>query len=147
MHRYIPVIAKWNGFDRIGEKEVQHHKRKYGKTKFGFERLINGFLDLISISFVTRFIKKPMHFFGTLGTFSFFTGLIITIWLIVVKIYQIRHHLPIRDITDQPLFFLALVAVIVGVQMFLTGFLAEILTLNSEKTHRYLVIDKLGFDR
>ncbi|HLF34739.1 MAG TPA: glycosyltransferase family 2 protein [Cyclobacteriaceae bacterium] len=147
MHRYIPVIAKWNGFDRIGEKIVQHHKRKYGKSKFGLERLINGFLDLISIAFVIRFIKKPMHFFGTIGTLSFLTGLIITFWLIGLKIYHIRNHLPARDIVDQPLFFLALVAVIVGVQMFLTGFLAEILTLNSEKTNRYLVIEKLGFDR
>ena len=146
MHRYIPVIAKWNGFEKIGEKVVEHHKRKYGKTKFGIERYIKGFLDLISISFVIRFIKKPMHFFGTLGTLSFFTGLIITFWLIGIKIYQIHNHLPVRDVTDQPLFFLALVAVIVGVQMFLTGFLAEILTINSEKTHRYLVIEKKGFD-
>ncbi len=147
MHRYLPVIAKWNGFDRIGEKVVQHHPRKYGKTKFGLERLITGFLDLISITFVIRFIKKPMHFFGTFGSLSFLTGLIITIWLIGMKIYHIHNHLPVRDIVDQPLFFLALVAVIVGVQMFLTGFLAEILTLNSDKTHRYLVIEKLGFDR
>ena len=147
MHRYIPVIAKWNGFEKIGEKIVQHHKRKYGKTKFGLERFITGFLDLISISFVIRFIKKPMHFFGTLGTLSFFTGLIITLWLIGVKIYQLEHQLPVRDITNQPLFFLALVAVIVGVQMFLTGFLAEILTLNSDKTHNYLVIERKGFDR
>lgn len=147
MHRYIPVIAKWNGFNRIGEKVVQHYKRKYGKTKFGIERFVTGFLDLISITFVIRFIKKPMHFFGTLGTLSFLTGLIITIWLIALKIYQIKHQLPVRDITNQPLFFLALVAVIVGVQMFLTGFLAEIMTLNSDKTNNYLVIEKTGFDR
>ena len=147
MHRYIPVIAKWNGFDRIGEKAVEHHKRKYGKTKFGASRLITGFLDLISISFVIRFVKKPMHFFGTLGTLSFFAGLIITLWLIAVKIYALHNHLPVRNITDQPLFFLALVAVIVGVQMFLTGFLAEILTLNSEKTHRYIIIEREGFGR
>ncbi len=147
MHRYIPVIARWNGFDKIGEKIVEHHKRKYGKTKFGLERLVTGFLDLISITFVIRFIKKPMHFFGTIGTLSFLTGLVITIWLIALKIYEIDKHMPVRNVTDQPLFFLALVAVIVGVQMFLTGFLAEILTLNSDKTHNYLVIDKLGFER
>jgi glycosyltransferase involved in cell wall biosynthesis len=146
MHRYIPVIAKWNGFDNIGEKIVTHYPRKYGKTKFGFERFINGFLDLISITFVMRFIKKPMHFFGTLGTLSFFVGLAITFWIIGHKIYQIRNHIqPIRDVTEQPLFYLALVAVIIGVQMFLTGFLAEIMTLNSDKTSQYLILERKGF--
>jgi glycosyltransferase involved in cell wall biosynthesis len=145
MHRYIPVIAKWNGFNRIAEKTVTHYPRKYGKTKFGIERFINGFLDLISITFVHRFIKKPMHFFGTLGSLSFLVGMIITVWIIGLKIYQIRNHLPIREVTDQPLFFLALVAVIVGVQMFLTGFIAEILTINSEKTSEYLVSEQSGF--
>jgi len=147
MHRYIPVIAKWNGFDRIGEKIVTHFPRKYGKTKFGFERFINGFLDLISITFVMRFIKKPMHFFGTLGTLSFLVGMAITFWIIGLKIYQIRNHIePIRDVTDQPLFYLALVAVIIGVQMFLTGFIAEIMTLNSEKTTQYLILEREGFN-
>ncbi|MBS0001400.1 MAG: glycosyltransferase family 2 protein [Cyclobacteriaceae bacterium] len=146
MHRYIPVIAKWQGFDRIGEKSVTHYPRKYGKTKFGLERFINGFLDLISITFVMRFIKKPMHFFGSLGTLSFLVGLAITIYIISHKIYQIRNHIqPIRDITDQPLFYLALVAVIIGVQMFLTGFLAEILTLNSDKTSQYIILERKGF--
>lgn len=146
MHRYIPVIAKWNGFDKIGEKIVTHYPRKYGKTKFGLERFINGFLDLISITFVMRFIKKPMHFFGTLGTLSMFMGLAITIWIIGHKIYQIRNHIqPIRDVTAQPLFYLALVAVIIGIQMFLTGFLAEIMTLNSDKTSQYLILEKKGF--
>jgi glycosyltransferase involved in cell wall biosynthesis len=146
MHRYIPVIAKWHGFDRIGEKIVTHYPRKYGRTKFGFERFINGFLDLISITFVMRFIKKPMHFFGTLGTLSFLIGLAITIWIIGHKIYQIRYHIqPVRDVTDQPLFYLALVAVIIGVQMFLTGFLAEIMALNSDKTSQYIVLEKRGF--
>ncbi len=147
MHRYIPVIAKWNGFDKIGEKIVTHYPRKYGKTKFGLERFINGFLDLISITFVMRFIKKPMHFFGTLGTLSFFVGLAITIWIIGHKIYQIKNHIqPIRDVTEQPLFYLALVAVIIGVQMFLTGFLAEIMTLNSDKTSQYLILERKGFN-
>lgn len=146
MHRYIPVIAKWQGFDRIGEKIVTHYPRKYGRTKFGFERFIHGFLDLISITFVMRFIKKPMHFFGSLGTLSFLVGLAITIWIIGHKIYQIRNHIqPIRDVTDQPLFYLALVAVIIGVQMFLTGFLAEIMALNSDKTSQYTILEKKGF--
>lgn len=146
MHRYIPVIAKWNGFDRIGEKSVQHFARKYGRTKFGFERFINGFLDLISITFVMRFIKKPMHFFGTIGTLSFLAGLFITIYIIAMKMYQIHNQLPIREVTDQPLFFLALVALIVGVQMFMTGFLAEILTINSENTSNYLITERKGFE-
>lgn len=145
MHRYIPVIAKWNGFDNIGEKIVTHYPRKFGRTKFGLERFINGFLDLISITFVMRFVKKPMHFFGTLGTLSFLFGLFMTIWIIGVKIYQIQHHLPVREVTSQPLFFLALVALIVGMQMFMTGFLAEIMTLNSDKTSQYLIVDKKGF--
>jgi len=145
MHRYIPVIAKWNGFDKIGEKVVKHYPRKFGRTKFGIERFINGFLDLISITFVMRFIKKPMHFFGTLGTISFLLGLIITFWIIGVKIYQIHYNLAVREVTSQPLFFLALVALIIGAQMFMTGFLAEILTLNSDKTSQYLVVDKKGF--
>jgi len=146
MHRYIPVIAKWNGFNNIGEKVVTHYPRKFGRTKFGIERFINGFLDLISITFVMRFVKKPMHFFGTLGTLSFLLGLVITFWIIGVKIYQIQHHLPVREVTSQPLFFLALVALIIGAQMFMTGFLAEILTLNSDKTSQYRVIDKKGFE-
>lgn len=145
MHRYIPVIAKWNGFDKIGEKVVTHYPRKFGRTKFGIERFITGFLDLISITFVNRFVKKPMHFFGTLGTLSFLLGLIITFWIIGVKIYQIQNQLPVREVTSQPLFFLALVALIIGAQMFMTGFLAEILTLNSDKTSQYLVVDKKGF--
>jgi len=145
MHRYIPVIAKWNGFSRIGEKVVQHQERKYGKTKFGMERFITGFLDLISITFVMRFIKKPMHFFGTIGTLSFLSGFFITLWLIGMKIYQLRNLLPVREITDQPLFYIALVAVILGAQMFLAGFLGEMITLNSDKTSRYLIMDKKGF--
>jgi glycosyltransferase involved in cell wall biosynthesis len=146
MHRYIPVIAKWNGFDKIGEKIVTHYPRKYGKTKFGLERFVNGFLDLISITFVMRFIKKPMHFFGTLGTLSFLFGLGITFWIIGHKIYQIRNHIqPIREVTEQPLFYLALVAVIIGIQMFLTGFLAEIMALNSDKTSQYLILERKGF--
>ncbi|NJM93560.1 MAG: glycosyltransferase family 2 protein, partial [Cytophagales bacterium] len=119
MHRYIPLIAKWNGFARIGEKEVEHRPRKYGVTKFGLERFVFGFLDLLSITFVSRFKKKPMHFFGTLGTLSFVVGLCIAFGLIAEKMWNLAHHLPARNVTDQPLFFLGLLAAIIGAQLFL----------------------------
>jgi glycosyltransferase involved in cell wall biosynthesis len=146
MHRYIPLIAKWNGFTRIGEKIVQHRPRKYGYTKFGIERFVYGFLDLLSITFVTRFRKRPMHFFGTMGTFCFLFGFLITLALIVNKAY---HNLylqkTVRSVTDQPLFFLALVAVIVGVQLFLAGFLGEMVTTsNPTKNNEYLISEKIG---
>jgi len=144
MHRYIPVIARRAGFEKIGEKVVKHQERKYGKTKFGMERFINGFLDLLSISFVTRFGKRPMHFFGTLGTLSFVGGGVISLWLIFQKIYGIAHKLHIRDITAQPLFYLALVAMIVGSQMFLTGFLAEMISRNSSERNKYLISEKIN---
>ncbi|MGF1638830.1 MAG: glycosyltransferase family 2 protein [Cyclobacteriaceae bacterium] len=145
MHRYIPMIAKWRGFNRISEKEVSHQARKYGKTKFGLERFIYGFLDLISIMFVSKFRRKPMHFFGSLGTLSFIGGLGIATWIIGKKVYGIYHNLPVREVVDQPLFFLALVALIVGVQLFLVGFLAEMYTMHNEKDSDYLVIEKTGF--
>jgi len=144
MHRYIPLIAKWNGFNKIGEKVVQHRARKYGVTKFGLERYITGFLDLISITFVSKFKKKPMHFFGSLGTLSFVVGLLITIFLIGKKIYNIYHHLPARDVVDQPVFFLSLVALVVGVQLFLTGFIGEMITMNNDKKSDYLILEKTG---
>lgn len=146
MHRYIPLIAKWNGFYRIAEKEVAHQPRKYGKTKFGLERFLNGFLDLISVSFVTRFRKNPMHFFGLLGTLSFLVGTIVTGWLIGRKLYEIHYHLTARDIVDQPLFFIALVAIIIGTQLFLAGFLAEMIIQVNPKKSDYLVVEKLGED-
>ncbi|MDW3193865.1 MAG: glycosyltransferase family 2 protein [Cytophagales bacterium] len=127
MHRYIPLLAKWNGFGRIGEKVVEHRAREFGKTKFGLERYLTGFLDLISVVFVTRFKKRPMHFFGGLGSISIFIGLSITTFVIGDKIYRISRHLPVRDVVDQPLFFLALVALVVGVQLFLAGFIAELI--------------------
>lgn len=145
MHRYIPLIAKWNGFSKIGEKVVEHRARKYGETKFGWERFINGFLDLISVSFVNRYKKKPMHFFGSLGTISFLSGFIITLWLIFQKIYGLKLGVPVREITDQPLFFLALVALIAGLQLFLTGFLAEIMASNNSKRADYNVDEELNF--
>lgn len=145
MHRYIPVIAKWNGFAKIGEKVVQHQERKYGVTKFGLERFVYGFLDLLSITFVSRFKKRPMHFFGTMGTLSFLFGFIITIWLIGEKVYySFLLNQRIRNVTDQPLFFLALVALIVGVQLFLAGFLAEMISLSGSRKDEYLIRDRLG---
>ena len=146
MHRYIPVICKWSGFGRIGEKVVKHQARKYGKTKFGLERFIFGFLDLLSISFVSKFKRRPMHFFGTLGTLSFIAGMVITIFLIGKKMYEIHNHLRVRDIVNQPLFYLALVAIIIGVQLFLAGFLAELYTLgNTSKENANLLLEKTGF--
>jgi glycosyltransferase involved in cell wall biosynthesis len=147
MHRYIPVIAKWYGFTRIGEKVVQHQERKYGTTKFGLERFVYGFLDLLSITFVSRFKKRPMHFFGTFGTLSFVVGLGITIWLIVQKIFGLYADGRVRDVVDQPLFYLSLVAVILGVQLFLAGFLAEMITMTSSKKNEYLIRDRAGLIR
>lgn len=145
MHRYLPMIAKRNGFNRIGEKVVEHRPRKYGITKFGLERFIFGFLDLLSISFVSKFMKRPMHFFGTLGTLSFLFGLVVTVVIIGQKIYNLHHQLPAREVVAQPAFFLALVAVIVGVQLFMAGFVGEMITLNSGKTSDYLVAETTGY--
>jgi glycosyltransferase involved in cell wall biosynthesis len=146
MHRYIPVIAKWQGFNKIGEQVVVHQKRKYGKTKFGFERFIFGFLDLLTITFVSKFRKRPMHFFGTFGVLSFLFGIISSAWLIWQKIDAIYiSKVPVkREVVEQPLFFLALVAIIIGVQLFLAGFLAELLARQSIGKKEYLVIDTIG---
>jgi glycosyltransferase involved in cell wall biosynthesis len=148
MHRYIPLIAKWAGFTRITEKVVAHQERKYGRTKFGLERFINGFLDLLSITFVSRFRQKPMHFFGSFGTLSFVIGFVFTLklfWDKMDSLYFSRVPLK-RDITEQPLFFLALVALIIGVQLFVTGFLAEMIAMQSLSKRDYLVIDKIGLE-
>ena len=142
MHRYIPMIAKQNGFRKIGEVVVEHRARKYGVTKFGLERFIFGFLDLLTISFVSKFKRRPMHFFGSLGTLSFFLGFAITIWLIYEKLYNQRHHLRVRDVVDQPLFFLSLVAIVVGVQLFLAGFLGEILA-NQGRKEDYIINEEI----
>ncbi len=139
MHRYIPVIAKWNGFRRIGEKVVQHQERKYGTTKFGLERFIYGFLDLASITFVSRFRRRPMHFFGTMGAGAFGIGFFIAAWLLIEKLYLSLNNLKARPVTDQPLFFLALVAIVLGTQLFLAGFLAEMVSLNGAKRNDYLI--------
>lgn len=145
MHRYIPVIAKWNGFSKIGEKEVQHRARKYGTTKFGLERFIFGFLDLLSIAFVNKFGRRPMHFFGSMGILMFFVGSMITVWLIAEKIWKIYMHQPFRNVTDNPLFFLALVVIILGTQFFLGGFIGELLVKQSVKrTGDYLIAEEVG---
>ena len=141
MHRYIPLLAKWSGFTKIGEKEVEHRARKYGVTKFGLERFVNGFLDLISVTFVMRFRKRPMHFFGTLGTLAFLGGAGIATWIIAEKLYRQFNDLNPRAVVDQPLFFLALVVLIVGVQLFLAGFLAEMMIQVNPKKNDYLVVE------
>jgi glycosyltransferase involved in cell wall biosynthesis len=144
MHRYIPVIAKWNGFDKIGEKVVEHQARKYGTTKFGLLRFL-GFLDLLSITFVHKFGKRPIYFFGSLGVFAFFVGSLMTLWLIFMKIYKIYTHETYRNLTDNPTFFIALTVIIIGVQLFLAGFVGELLTTNSERTTDYQIKEKIGF--
>ena len=137
MHRYIPYLAKNAGFDKITEKPVHHQKRKYGKSKFGLSRFVNGFLDLISLWFLSRFGKKPMHFFGFTGILMFLIGGIMTIWVIVEKLIQQSQGLDFRPVTEQPLFYLALVAVILGFQLFLTGFLGELVSRNSQERNHY----------
>jgi glycosyltransferase involved in cell wall biosynthesis len=139
MHRYIPVIAKWAGFRKIGEKVVEHRARKYGTTKFGWERFINGFLDLATITFVSKFGKRPMHFFGLYGTICFFIGLGISTYLILAKIFATEFSL-----TNRPAFFLALVAMIIGMQLFLAGFIAELISRNSTERNSYLIEKKIG---
>ena len=143
MHRYIPVIAKWNGFTKIGEQVVHHQKRKYGVTKFGWDRFINGFLDLLTISFMTKFSKKPMHAFGLWGTLSFFLGGFITLVLIIRKLVCMSHHVVFRQVTDQPLFYLAILAMILGVMLFLAGFLGEMIVRNSSDRNKYLISDRI----
>jgi len=139
MHRYIPVIAKWAGFVKIGEQVVEHRPRKYGKTKFGINRFIYGLLDLLSIFFVGKFGKRPMHFFGTMGFLSFFIGTVIAIWMVADKLHSIAKHIRYRDVTQQPLFYFALVAVILGSQLFLTGFVAELVSRSSNERNKYQV--------
>lgn len=143
MHRYIPYLAKNAGFDRIGEKPVTHRKRKYGKSKFGVERFINGFLDLQSLWFLTKFGKRPMHFFGYSGLLMFFIGFILTIWVIAEKLVNQAHGLKFRQVTEQPIFYLALLAVVIGVMLFLAGFLGEMVSRNATERNRYNIKDEL----
>lgn len=139
MHRYIPILAKHAGFRRIGEKVVEHHERKYGRSKFGMERMIKGYLDLITVSFMSRFGRSPMYFFGGLGTLMFLLGGGTTIWVIAEKIYSQSHGLPWRGVTEQPLFYLAMLAVVLGVQLFLAGFLGELINRRSPDRNRYMI--------
>ena len=144
MHRYIPVIAKWAGFTKIGEKVVVHQKRKHGVSKFGWNRFINGYLDLLTVSFMSKFGKKPMHFFGSLGSLSFLIGIIITIVLIAQKLYRMNHLVPgFRQVTDQPLFYLALLAMVFGLMLFLAGYLAELVVRNGSDRNKYLISDRI----
>ena len=144
MHRYIPVIAKWAGFSNIGEKVVIHQKRKHGVSKFGWNRFINGYLDLLTVSFMSKFGKKPMHFFGSLGSLSFLVGIIITIVLIAQKLYRMNHIVPgFRQVTDQPLFYLALLAMVFGLMLFLAGYLAELVVRNGSDRNKYLISDRI----
>jgi len=143
MHRYVPFIAKNAGYTRIGEKVVIHQKRKYGKSKFGMDRFVNGFLDLLTLSFLSRFGKKPMHIFGVGGILSFLTGVIITMIIIVEKLISQSHDLPYRAVTDQPLFYLALVMLLIGVQMFLTGFIGELVSRSSQNRNEYKIREEI----
>lgn len=148
MHRYIPVMAKWAGFTRIGEKVVEHRERKYGTSKFGWERFVRGFLDLLTITFVGRFARRPMHFFGSWGLVSFLVGFFFTakiLWDKLDSVYISKIPLK-RDVTQQPIFYLALVAVVIGVQLFLTGFVAEMITRQSISKKDYLVVDQVGLE-
>lgn len=139
MHRYIPVLAKWSGFKKIGEKVVEHRARKYGKSKFGWRRFVNGFLDLLSITFVGKFAKKPMHFFGLWGTFFFLIGLFISLYLIILKLTDFNYSL-----TNRPGFYLALTALIIGMQLFLAGFIGELISRNAPGRNSYQIEKKAG---
>jgi len=144
MHRYIPVIAKWAGFTKIGEKSVTHRERKYGVTKFGLERFINGYLDLLSISFVSKFGKRPMHFFGTLGTIVFSIGFISAAWLGIEKLISVYNGVRAPLITTSPYFYIAITAMIIGTQLFLTGFIAELIGRTSPNRNTYLIEKRIG---
>lgn len=143
MHRYIPILAKRAGFRKIGEKIVVHQARKYGSSKFGLERFINGYLDLLSLSFIQRFGKRPMHFFGVWGTLMFIIGGGVAIYLLAEKVYKSISNIPLRDVTDQPLFYLALLAIVLGVQLFLAGFLGELVSRSGSDRNKYLISEKL----
>ena len=141
MHRYIPILAKWAGFRKIGEKVVEHRARKYGITKFGWERFINGFLDLGSIMFVGKFGKRPMHFFGLWGTLFFLTGFLIFLYLTISKFF-----FDVTGMTQRPLFFVAILVMIIGSQLFLAGFIGELIARNSPERNNYLIEKKTGIN-
>ncbi len=143
MHRYIPYLAKNAGFGKITEKPVHHQKRKYGQSKFGLERFVNGFLDLLSLWFLSTFGKKPMHFFGFTGILMFLAGFVMTVWIIAAKLIHQSHGAAYRAVTDQPLFYLALVALVLGVLLFLAGFLGEMIARSSADRNRYNIKETL----
>ena len=143
MHRYIPIWAKHAGYKKIGEKVVQHQERKYGVSKFGMERMVKGYLVLITVSFMSLFGRSPMYFFGSLGTMMFLLGGFTTIWVIAAKLYKQAMGLPLRAVTDQPLFFVAILTVILGVQLFLAGFLGELINRRSSDRNSYLIDKKI----
>ncbi|MBQ9312776.1 MAG: glycosyltransferase family 2 protein [Bacteroidales bacterium] len=147
MHRYIPVIAKWAGFSNIGEKVVQHQKRQFGKSKFGMNRFINGYLDLVSIMFVSKFSKKPMHFFGAIGSIMFFIGIVAALILGIQKLVALSRgwNPQMHLVTDSPYFYISLVMLILGAQLFLTGFLAELVGRNSSTRNNYLIEKEQNF--
>ena len=144
MHRYIPILAKNAGFDRIGEKVVFHRARKYGHSKFGWERAVKGYLDLVTVMFLSRFGRSPMYFFGGLGTLMFLFGAVAVIIIIAQKLNRQAAGLDFRPVTDQPLFFLCLLAVGLGVLLFLAGFLGELINRNATDRNRYLIDDRIG---
>lgn len=144
MHRYIPYLAKNAGFGKIGEKPVHHQKRKYGASKFGIERFVNGFLDLLSLWFLSTFGKKPMHFFGFTGLLMFLTGFVMTVWVIAAKLIHQAAGTHYRAVTDQPLFYLALLAVVLGVMLFLAGFVCELVSRTSTDRNKYNIKDRIG---
>jgi hypothetical protein len=144
MHRYIPFLAQRAGFTRIGEKVVQHQKRKYGVTKYGIERFIVGYLDLISIGFISRFGKKPMHLFGTFGTLMFLVGFVAAAWLGAQKIIFTVRGIAMHRVTESPYFYLALAAMVIGTQLFLAGFLGELISRSSSDRNQYLIEKKIN---
>ena len=143
MHRYIPYLAKNAGYTKIGEKPVHHQKRKYGKSKFGLDRFVHGFLDLMSLWFLGKFSKKPMHFFGATGLLTFLAGGIMALWIIIRKLIYQAQGLSFRHITDQPLFYLSLVMVVIGCMFFCTGFICEMVSRNSTRRNEYNIKERL----
>ena len=144
MHRYIPYLVKAAGFSKIGEKIVTHYPRKYGRTKFGWERFIYGFLDLLTVSFFVRFGRRPMHLFGSLGVLLFLGGALVVAWLIYDKLWQLAHYGQVRrEVTAQPLFYLGLTLGVMGLQLFLAGFIGELIVRHAPSKHQYLIREKL----
>ena len=139
MHRYIPVLAQWAGFRKFGEKLVEHRARKYGVTKFGWSRFVNGFLDLLTIFFVGKFGKRPMHFFGLWGSLVFFIGLAIWIYLFIAKFAFLQYNM-----TERPIFYVGIISLVIGTQLFLAGFLGELITRNGADRNVYLIDEKLS---